>query len=154
MCQVSRRSGRGHKQGHVIIQPYNSEHYAITCAAKHDYIAFFHQEMQYRRKAKYPPYCHMVSILIQSPHEELIHSVAIDVKNYLLAHSQQTVILGPARSAIYKMQDIYRERILVKFLHSQDIYEALCVMNDYYNCLLYTSPSPRDRQKSRMPSSA
>ena len=25
---------------------------------------------------------------------------------------------------------------------------------DYYSCLLYTSPSPRDRQKSRMPSSA
>ena len=25
---------------------------------------------------------------------------------------------------------------------------------NYYNCLLYTSPSPRDRQKSRMPSSA
>ena len=26
--------------------------------------------------------------------------------------------------------------------------------NGYYVCLLYTSPSPRDRQKSRMPSSA
>ena len=27
--------------------------------------------------------------------------------------------------------------------------------NDFHgNCLLYTSPSPRDRQKSRMPSSA
>ena len=25
---------------------------------------------------------------------------------------------------------------------------------EYYCCLLYTSPSPRDRQKSRMPSSA
>ena len=25
---------------------------------------------------------------------------------------------------------------------------------NYYSCLLYTSPSPRDRQKSRMPSSA
>ena len=24
----------------------------------------------------------------------------------------------------------------------------------HYDCLLYTSPSPRDRQKSRMPSSA
>ena len=24
----------------------------------------------------------------------------------------------------------------------------------FYSCLLYTSPSPRDRQKSRMPSSA
>ena len=25
---------------------------------------------------------------------------------------------------------------------------------NYFSCLLYTSPSPRDRQKSRMPSSA
>ena len=28
------------------------------------------------------------------------------------------------------------------------------IPDDYKNCLLYTSPSPRDRQKSRMPSSA
>ena len=26
--------------------------------------------------------------------------------------------------------------------------------SQWYSCLLYTSPSPRDRQKSRMPSSA
>ena len=33
---------------------------------------------------------------------------------------------------------------------------ALCLVQDvqYHACLLYTSPSPRDRQKSRMPSSA
>ena len=29
-----------------------------------------------------------------------------------------------------------------------------CFDDDYIICLLYTSPSPRDRQKSRMPSSA
>ena len=28
------------------------------------------------------------------------------------------------------------------------------ITDQYYTCLLYTSPSPRDRQKSRMPSSA
>ena len=28
------------------------------------------------------------------------------------------------------------------------------LIEQYGNCLLYTSPSPRDRQKSRMPSSA
>ena len=27
-------------------------------------------------------------------------------------------------------------------------------ISDHFSCLLYTSPSPRDRQKSRMPSSA
>ena len=31
---------------------------------------------------------------------------------------------------------------------------AIALMVIAYSCLLYTSPSPRDRQKSRMPSSA
>ena len=32
--------------------------------------------------------------------------------------------------------------------------KKLCNLGDTNACLLYTSPSPRDRQKSRMPSSA
>ena len=32
--------------------------------------------------------------------------------------------------------------------------EAIISGGTFYSCLLYTSPSPRDRQKSRMPSSA
>ena len=35
------------------------------------------------------------------------------------------------------------------------IYNVIAIFNHVFNvCLLYTSPSPRDRQKSRMPSSA
>ena len=37
----------------------------------------------------------------------------------------------------------------------QTLLRKLLLLSDRYNyCLLYTSPSPRDRQKSRMPSSA
>ena len=32
--------------------------------------------------------------------------------------------------------------------------EISSTSHPFYTCLLYTSPSPRDRQKSRMPSSA
>ena len=32
--------------------------------------------------------------------------------------------------------------------------QVLEKINQYYTCLLYTSPSPRDRTTSRMPSSA
>ena len=39
-------------------------------------------------------------------------------------------------------------------LHAPDDTMALRNARDLYTCLLYTSPSPRDRQKSRMPSSA
>ena len=31
---------------------------------------------------------------------------------------------------------------------------AVKIMDEYYDCLLYTSPSPRDYAASRMPSSA
>ena len=32
--------------------------------------------------------------------------------------------------------------------------DMLIVLDAYYTCLLYTSPSPRDQRGSRMPSSA
>ena len=32
--------------------------------------------------------------------------------------------------------------------------DTVTLTGTVYTCLLYTSPSPRDRQKSRMPSSA
>ena len=35
-----------------------------------------------------------------------------------------------------------------------DAYMTICKSSKFVNCLLYTSPSPRDRQKTRMPSSA
>ena len=39
-------------------------------------------------------------------------------------------------------------------LRNDEDFRALHTDDRYWNCLLYTSPSPRDRQKSRMPSSA
>ena len=41
-----------------------------------------------------------------------------------------------------------------KFYTSQLVHEDKMLSTPFYVCLLYTSPSPRDRQKSRMPSSA
>lgn len=133
LCQVSGRSGRGKKQGTVIIQTYNPDHYAIQTAAKHDYVSFYKQEMLYRQKAKYPPYCHLVSIIVQSKEEIKGHQAAIDIRNYLDSHIHHGMILGPAKSVIYKMQDTYRERIFIKFVNSQEVYQSLEVVNDYYN---------------------
>ena len=41
-----------------------------------------------------------------------------------------------------------------KHISDTEITEALDELESVNACLLYTSPSPRDRQKSRMPSSA
>ncbi len=133
LCQVSGRSGRGRKQGTVLIQTYNPTHYAIVNASKHDYKSFYKEEMLYRQKAKYPPFCHMVSIIIQSKKEDVVHIAASEIKNYLSDHIHHGQVLGPAKSTIYKIHDIYRERILIKFVDSQEVYKALNVVNRYYN---------------------
>ena len=38
--------------------------------------------------------------------------------------------------------------------HAKEELHELEVYAEHHNCLLYTSPSPRDRSSSRMPSSA
>ena len=56
LCQTSGRSGRSKKQGKVIIQTFNKDHYAIKYSKMHDYVGFYNEEMDIRRKLKYPPY--------------------------------------------------------------------------------------------------
>ena len=46
-------------------------------------------------------------------------------------------------------------RAVLRFIDEQGGVSSLAEMHDYSErCLLYTSPSPRDRTRSRMPSSA
>ena len=44
--------------------------------------------------------------------------------------------------------------IQTSIVKEQELQETVAKLQDVEACLLYTSPSPRDRQKSRMPSSA
>ena len=44
--------------------------------------------------------------------------------------------------------------VLVQFVPGDPFKDVRFLLKLCQDCLLYTSPSPRDRQKSRMPSSA
>ena len=54
----------------------------------------------------------------------------------------------------------YEDKVARRAIRLQDLFfpdrftAKLEAVLDYHNCLLYTSPSPRDRTRSRMPSSA
>ena len=133
LTQVAGRSGRGQKAGSVLIQTFNPTHYAITMAAKQDYQGFFNEEMKFRKQALYPPYCHLVSIIIQSRSSEAVKAASLDIKNYLVAHLHSVKALGPSEAAVFKMQDFYRERILVKYIKSEALLPVLKSLMRYYN---------------------
>lgn len=136
LTQVAGRSGRGAKAGRVLIQTFNPHHYAITFAAKQDYQGFYKEEMKFRKEALYPPYCHLVSIIIQSRNVSALKAAAQDIKNYLVSHVHSVKALGPSEASIFKMQDIYRERILVKYVKSDVLLSVLSSLMHYYNVTL------------------
>jgi hypothetical protein len=55
--------------------------------------------------------------------------------------------------AIYSAQN-KPEEAPIETITREGVVTQIQQLNRLHTCLLYTSPSPRDRQKSRMPSSA
>ena len=70
LCQAAGRAGRDKMRGHVIIQTYQPEHYAIVTAAEQNYESFFDYEMAYRKMLKFPPAAELMQILMLSKNEE------------------------------------------------------------------------------------
>ena len=65
--------------------------------------------------------------------------------------------LLPVEAAAKGGRDYFRELGVRPFINASGTYTAMTASlmpPEVMDCLLYTSPSPRDRQKSRMPSSA
>ena len=132
LCQVAGRSGRGEKSGKVIIQTFNPEHYAIRYAKNHDYIGFFNQEMLIRRKLGYPPYYFLVSIKILSKSYEDAKSVSSKVAEYLNKNLQNTTILGPSIANVFRVNNVYRFQIILKYKKEDSLYKVLKQLLEHY----------------------
>ena len=52
------------------------------------------------------------------------------------------------------LEDSHTQAALSELVIGEEVLVMSILMWSEASCLLYTSPSPRDRQKSRMPSSA
>ena len=52
------------------------------------------------------------------------------------------------------LNGVYRQMSQTSMYGQQMSWGFIDVLGQLYNCLLYTSPSPRDTERSRMPSSA
>lgn len=132
LSQVSGRSGRGQKEGMVIIQSYNPSHYAIEYAAKHDYLGFFKQEMRIRRELGYSPYYYLVSIKIISKEYEVAKKESNKISKLLRKNLNQCVILGPSICSVFKLKNEYRFSIIIKYKKEPNIYNFLNKLVEHY----------------------
>ncbi len=126
LTQVSGRAGRGELPGKVIVQTYHADHYAIACAAQHDYHAFVERELKLRRIMHYPPFAVLANILLQSPRLE----EAADWAGRLGTWFRETTlpgvrVLGPASAPLAKIKRIYRFHLVVKAVDRSALHHAL-----------------------------
>lgn len=113
LSQVSGRAGRGEKNGNVIIQTYNPDHYTILMASKHEYELFYQTDMMFRNKMNYPPFSYMSSITILCNKTDQACILADNIYEKLKM-VKDFELLGPAIPYIYKENDKIRVKILVK----------------------------------------
>ena len=71
-----------------------------------------------------------------------------------MKNTNQYTVLNSDRAAKSQQIDLYDFATLQKVSTLIDTKNHKELIDGIDSCLLYTSPSPRDRQKSRMPSSA
>jgi len=122
LTQAAGRAGRAGKDGEVVIQTYTPEHFAVECAAKNDYTAFYEQEIAYRNLLGYPPSRHMMKILVSSASEMDMDKAADCIKSAIDKEDIEGLMcLGPVSQGIYKIKDIYTKVIYVKHVERDEL---------------------------------
>jgi primosomal protein N' (replication factor Y) len=115
LTQVSGRAGRGDLPGRVLVQTYHPEHYAIQCAATHDYTGFVAKEMQFRRWMHYPPSSVLANVIVQGRTLEEAAGLAATLGRWFSStHLDKVRVLGPAAAPIARLKRIYRFHFVLK----------------------------------------
>lgn len=98
LTQVAGRAGRHEKEGQVLIQTYNPDHYAIKDVQENDYTAFFQKEMNYRKIGKYPPYFFLINFTIAHKEMKKVMEASKHIHKILLQHlTDKALVLGHLR---------------------------------------------------------
>ena len=132
LSQVAGRSGRSDKSGEVIIQTFNPEHYAINYTKNHDYLGFYNKEMEIRKSLKYPPYYYLCYVRISGKDMEYVSIESGKIKRALDRNLLNTNILGPTPATIFKVNNIYRYGIILKYKNEDKLKDILEKILEHY----------------------
>jgi primosomal protein N' (replication factor Y) len=124
LTQVSGRAGRGDKEGEVIVQTYRPDDYSIQAASQHDYETFYRQEAEARRELSYPPFSHLINLVVSGESEQRVSDRAGALAEGLRASVGRVFaggecppgvsVLGPAPCPLARLRGRHRWHVMVK----------------------------------------
>jgi primosomal protein N' (replication factor Y) len=119
LTQVAGRAGRGPMGGRVILQTYTPEHFCIRAAQRHDYAAFYEEEIRFRREHGYPPFGDLARLLVVGSGEARIRReaerVAAQIRSLLRRDGIDGIdVIGPAPAFHHKLRGRYRWQVILR----------------------------------------
>ena len=116
------------------MQTFETDHYAITTAAQHDFEAFIKQELAYE-KSSFTPLSRTFCLLrFESEDEQkamkLAQEQAEKLRNSARKLDVELLILGPALAPLSRIKGIYRIQLLLKGATRNDIRRVLGALSN------------------------
>ena len=107
ITQLAGRSGRD-APGRVLVQTFQPDARPITYAARHDVRRFLAEELDRRRDLGYPPFSHLVRIVVTGP----ALAPALKALEELRDGMRDVDLLGPA--PLLRLRGRYRAQLIAK----------------------------------------
>jgi len=109
VTQLAGRSGRD-APGQVLVQTFQPDATPFTYAVRHDVAGFMAMELERRRELDYPPYRHLVSLVVSGPDSTAPQQALREIR----ARLEQTgaELLGPA--PLLRLRGRYRSQLVAK----------------------------------------
>ena len=118
LCQVAGRAGRGDQPGRVLVQTTMPEHFAISCASRHDHDAFTERELAARAEHCYPPSGRLLRIVLQSKDPSAASTAAAELAAALRQLPEvaagRILLDGPAPCPLPVLQGEHRHHLLLR----------------------------------------
>ncbi|HET9660905.1 MAG TPA: primosomal protein N' [Thermomicrobiales bacterium] len=118
LTQVAGRAGRRSTTGQVVVQTYTPRHYAIQAAARHDYLAFYEREIEFRAQQRYPPFSRLIRLSMRDRSDEKCRedgeTLAVEIDGVIRANGFDADVFGPAPAFVAKIRDLYQWQIIVR----------------------------------------
>ncbi len=107
ITQLAGRSGRD-APGRVLVQTFQPDARPIVHASRHDVTRFLTEELERRRALEYPPYAHLVRIVVSGPAIEPVVRALEELK----AGIKDAELLGPA--VLLRLRSKHRAQLVAK----------------------------------------
>ncbi|HET7618716.1 MAG TPA: primosomal protein N' [Vicinamibacterales bacterium] len=126
LTQVAGRAGRGDVAGEAIVQTLYPNHYSIRHASRQDYVAFYEDELHYRRAMRYPPSVALINLVVRA---RTAGGAIDDARQIALALTstgdRRYQVLGPAPAPLGRLKGEHRAQIFMKGTHRTVMRKAL-----------------------------